>query len=167
MGGFPNRTDLASLGPVLVDSAPVVNPSKEATAGQFNLLRWQAAGLSLVSYRAWLIFTADAGSQPILHRAEAWNPKGLATGPHVPPTITRIGTGVYDVLYPTQVPDQLDVLTSLAFVHGAGAVVTPSQTTFRHVMVTPLSGSPSGVKVVVQDAAGSAVDGHDVSILIG
>lgn len=165
--GFPHRPDLASLGPTLVDTAPVVNPTKEASAAQFNLLRWQTAGIGLLSYRAWLVFTANSGAQPILHRAEAWNPRGLSTGPHVNPTITRIGIGNYDVLYPAQVPDDLGVLTTLAFVHGLGEVVTPSQTTFRHVMVTPLSGSPSGVKVVVQDAAGSAVDAHDVSILIG
>jgi hypothetical protein len=167
MGGFPNRPDLASLGPTLVDTAPVLNPSKEATSAQYNLLRWQAAGIGLLSYRAWLIFTANSGSQPILLRAEAWNPKGLTTGANAPPVITRIGTGNYNVVYPTQVPDQANELTSLAFVHGVGQVVTPSQTTFRKVMVTPLSGSPSGVKVMVLDAAGSAVDGHDVSILIG
>lgn len=165
--GFPNRPDLAALGPTVVNLHPVGNPEKEATAAQWNLLRWQVAGLGLVAMRAHLIFAAAAGSQPIRWRQEAWNPRALTTTPHQDPTITRIGTGQYDVVYNSPVPDELGELVALSFRHGLGTIVTPSQTTFRHVMVSPLSGTPAGVKVMVLDAAGAAVDGHDVSILIG
>jgi hypothetical protein len=167
MGGFPNRPDLAALGPTLVDARPVLNPNQEATAAQFNLLRWQVAGIGLVSHRALLIFTANSGAQPILRRAEAWNPKGLSTGAHANPTITRNSTGNYDVLYPASVPDELGEMTSLAFAFGQGVVVTPSQTTQRVVVVTPLSGSPSGVKVKVFDSNADGIDGHNVAIFIG
>jgi hypothetical protein len=167
MGGFPNRPDLAALGPDLVNARPLGNPNEEATAEQYNLIRWQLAGIGLLAYQAHLIFTAQAGSQPILHRAEAWNPRGLTTGGNANPTITRVGTGNYDVTYPTQVPDQLGDNVAVGFRHGIGSIVTPSSTTFRHVMVTPKTGVPSAVKVMLLDAAGAAVDGHDVSILIG
>lgn len=165
--GFPSRPDLAALGPTVTNLHPVGNPEKEATAEQWNAVRWQVAGMGLVCYRAHLIFAAAAGSQPIRSRQEVWNPRALASGAHANPTITRIGTGQYDVVYPSPVPDDLDALVALSFRHGVGVVVTPSQATFRLVMVTPLSGTPAGVKVMVLDAAGSAVDGHDVSILIG
>ena len=167
MGGFPTRPDLASLGPTLVNAGRVLNPNKEATAEQYNLLRWQAAGMGIVSYRAKLVFTANSGAQPILARGEAWNPRGLTTGAYANPTITRIGVGNYDVEYPASVPDMDGESVPLVFEYGFGTVVTPSQTATRRVLVTPLFGVPSGVKVSIRDGADAVSDGNDVVVFIG
>ncbi len=166
MGGFPNRPDLAAFGPTLQDTTAVRDPTRHVGASLFNLMRHQLAGLGIVLPLAMLRFSA-APSPAVIARAEAWNPRALTSSPFTDPTLTRISTGNYEVVYPSPVTDDAGASVVLAFAYGLGTVVTPSQSTFRHVMVTPLTGNSAGVKVMVQDAAGSGVDGHDVAILIG
>lgn len=166
MGGFPNRPDLAGFGPTLQDTTAVRDPTRHVGAALFNLMRHQLAGLGIVLPLAMLRFSA-APSPAVIMRAEAWNPRGLTSAPFDNPALTRIGTGNYEVVYTSPVTDDAGVSAVLAFSYGLGTVVTPSQSAFRHVMVTPLTGNSAGVKVMVLDAAGSGVDGHDVAILIG
>lgn len=166
MGGFPNRPDLASFGPTLVDVAAVRDPTREVGAALLNLMRSQLAGMGIVLPLALLRFSA-APSPAVLARAEAWNPRGLTSAPFADPQLTRNGAGDYDVVYTSPVTDADGASAALSFTFGFGTVVTPSQTVFRHVMVTPLSGNSAGVKVRVLDAAGGSIDGHDVAILIG
>jgi hypothetical protein len=166
MGGFPNRPDLASFGPDVVNTGIVRDPTRELAAATFNLMRFQVAGLGVVAMRAMLRFSAlDPPVQ--LARAEAWNPKGLTSDPFGDPEITRVGPGEYDVVYPSPVLDQGGASAALSFTHGFGVIGTPSSIVLRHVLVTPLVGNAAGVKVAIFDASGSAVDGEDVAIFIG
>lgn len=166
MSGFPNRPGLASYGPDVVNTRPVRDPSRELSADTFNLMRFQTAGMGLVSARAFFSFTADNPAVQ-LDRAEAWNPDGNTASPFDDPNITRQNTGEYDVEYTTPVTDRNGDSVALSFAWGFGVVITPSLTVIKTVMVTPLSGTANGVKVAIFNAAGSAEDGNDVAIWIG
>jgi hypothetical protein len=145
MGGFPNRPDLASFGPDVVNTGITRDPTRQLSASTFNLIKYQLGGLGVVSMLAMLRFSgADPPVQ--LARAEAWNPKGLTSDPY---------------------GDQAGAMAVLSFAHGFGVVTTPSLNVLRHVLVTPLSGNAAGVKVCVFDGSGSLVDGEDVAIYIG
>jgi hypothetical protein len=166
MPGFPARPDLATFGPDAVNTRAVRDPSRELDAATWNLLRFQVAGLGVISPRAYLEFLATA-AMTISARAEAWNPRGLTSAPFTPPTITRVGTGNYSVVYASPVTDQAGASVALSFTRGMGFVVTPSAIVLKHVLVTPLVGSSNGVKVAVFNAAGALEDGSVVGILIG
>jgi hypothetical protein len=166
MGGFPNRPDLATFGPDVVNTGIVKDPSRQLSAEIFNLLKYQVAGLGLTAFRAMLRFTCAVSPVPSA-RAEVWNPRGLTSDPFGDPSITRIGAGEYNVVYPSPVLDQLEASVALSFTHGLGMVSMPSSTTLRHVTVNPLTGESAGMKVCVFNAAGTRVDGDTVVIFIG
>lgn len=166
MGGFPNRPDLASFGPDVVNTGITRDPTRQLSASTFNLIRFQVAGLGIVSMGAMLRFSA-LDPPVLLARAETWNPKGLSSDPFGDPEITRVGAGEFDIVYTSPVLDQGSAAAALSFSHGFGTVTTPSSTVLRHVLVSPLVGNAAGVKVCVFDGAGSPVDGEDVAIYIG
>jgi hypothetical protein len=166
MSGFPNRPDLATFGPDAVNTRAVRNPSRELDAAKYNLLKFQVAGLGVLTPRAYLEFLCTA-AVTISARAEVWNPRGLTSAPFTPPVITRVGTGNYSVVYASPVTDDLGASVALSFASGRGAVVTPSAIVLQSVMVSPLSGVPNGVKVALFNAAGALADGSIVAIWIG
>jgi hypothetical protein len=166
MPGFPNRPALTTFGPDAVDTRAIRDPSRELGAATFNLMKFQLAGMGVLSPRAFLQFLADT-DRTISARAEAWNPRGLTSSPFAAPTITRIDVGEYDVVYDSPVVDERGEDVALSFRWGWGVVVTPSSTVLKHVMVTPLTGSANGVKVATFDATGTLEDGEVVAILIG
>ncbi len=166
MGGFPNRPDLATFGPDVVNTGIVKDPSRQLSAETFNLLKYQVAGLGLTAFRAYLAFEAVA-SPPLLARVEAWNPRGLTSDPFGDPTITRIGAGNYEIVYASPVTDQGGSDVALSLTHGVGMILDPSSVTFRLVMVSPLTGNAAGVKVAIFNSAAALTDGNRVGILIG
>jgi hypothetical protein len=166
MTSFPNRPDLAALGPDAVDVYPVRDPSRALSAARFNLMKFQLAGLGVVTPLAFLSFSADT-SPAVISRAEAWNPSGLTASPFNDPSLTKQATGNYDVEYTTPVTDKDGNSVALSFSWGFGVVVTPSLAVRKSVMVTPLSGTANGVKVCVFDASDALEDGNDVAIWIG
>lgn len=166
MSGFPNRPDLATFGPDAVNTRAVRDPSRELDASTWNLLRFQVAGLGIITPRAYLQFLTTA-EVTISARAEAWNPRGLTSAPFTAPAITRVGAGNYNVIYASPVTDQAGASVALSFTRGLGFIVTPSAVVLKHVLVTPLVGNANGVKVAVFSAAGALEDGSIVGILIG
>lgn len=166
MSGFPNRPDLAAFGPDSVNTRAVRDPTRELSATTFNLMKFQLAGLGIVGMRAMLRFTT---AQPpvILARAEAWNPRGLTAAPFASPVVTRLGLGLYNVVYTSPVTDEAGNSVALSFTHGIGCTLAASSTVLKHVMVTPLSGSANGVKVAAFSAAGTAEDIGSVAIFLG
>lgn len=166
MGGFPNRPDLATFGPDVINTGIIKDPSRQLSAETFNLLKFQVAGLGLTGFRAMLAFLCTGPTSP-LARVEAWNPRGLTSDPFGDPTITRIGTGEYDVEYPTPVLDQAGSDAALSFAYGVGMIIEPSQTVLTHVMVSPLLGNAAGVKVAIFDGTLAPIDGYRIAILIG
>jgi hypothetical protein len=167
MSGFPNRPGLLDFGPeTLVDSRAIRNPKTELGAAFFGLVKSQLAGLGVVAPRAFLSFSASP-SPAVLARSEAWNPKALTSAPFANPTLTRAATGSYNVVYTSPVTDAGGAAAALSFAFGGlGWVTTASLTVRKTVQVTPLSGTPNGVKVAVFDTSGALVDGNNVAILI-
>jgi hypothetical protein len=170
MGGFPNRPDLASFGPDVVNTGIVRDPTRELAAATFNLMRFQVAGLGVVSMLAMLRFTAT--DPPVqLARAEVWNPKGLTSDPYGDPQIDRVSVGFYVVSYPSPVVDQSGASAALSFTHGFGmstypvAVVGEELRFLVHVRVSPFTSN--AVRVLIFDGAGAPVDGDGVVIYIG
>jgi hypothetical protein len=153
MSGFPNRPDLASFGPDFIDTRPIRDPEREVGASVLNLMKFQVAGLGVVATRAYVAFTA-VNPPVLLARAEVWNPRGLTTAPFQDPTITRIATGNFEVVWNSPVTDKDGNSVAISLSHGFGTELTPSSTTLRHVKVTPLSGNAAGVKVACFDSAG-------------
>jgi hypothetical protein len=157
MGGFPNRPALSTFGPDAVNTRAIRDPERELSAEQWNLLKFQVAGLGIVLPRAHLRFTAVASPQ-LLARAEAWNPRGLTSAPFANPTLTRVAQGNYDVTYTSPVTDMDGASVALSFTHGFGFPLTESSTLFRYVQVTPKTGTANAVKVCIFDAAGTLQD---------
>ena len=163
---FPTRPDLGAFGPDAVNTRAVRSPSRELDARSWNLVKYQLAGLGLITARAYLQFLCTAECT-IAARAEVWNPKGLSSAPFTPPVIERVDVGNYSVVYPSPVTDQAGAAVALSFAWGLGAIVTPSALVLRTVLVTPLVGVPSGVTVALFDASGALTDDSVVAIWIG
>jgi len=163
MGGFPNRPDLATFGPRAVDTRPIRDPSREMTAAQWNLLRFQAAGLGLVSPRAvFEIEGVDDGT--IRWHAEAWDVEG--GGDLGPAEITRNGAGDYTVAFPATALDESGAEAALAFVGALAGVTNPSPTTLFHAQAGIVDGNPHAVRVCVFNAAGTKVDEQRVTVVV-
>ncbi len=163
MSGFPLRPDRASFGEVLVNAAPVRDPSRQLDAAIFNLLTWQVAGLGLLAPRALVLFTAQA-SPPLIARAEAWNPRGETGGQLVPPTLTRNGTGDYLVTWPSPVPDENGASQTLAFSYAHAFTINTDPSVVKHAQAAPVLATPRAVRVCVFNAANALADGNDVAV---
>jgi hypothetical protein len=164
MSGLPLRPDRDSFGPTYLDSTAVRDPQKNLSAGVFNLLTWQVAGIGLLSPRVLLWFTANT-SPDVIGRAEAWNPHRLTTGVYADPTLTKSGTGDYLVEYPTPIPDADDVDQAIAFSYAMAVVVNSDPSVLKSARAAPVLANPYRVRVCVFNAAGSLQDGNDVLLL--
>lgn len=151
----------------MIDSGAVRDPTRQLSAKTWNLLRSQVAGLGLVGPQAFVAFRAQV--DPILRaHAELWNPRALTSSPFDPPTITRIGSGEYDIVYSSPVPDRDGSDVALSFPYGGwGHDLLPSNTVLRFVQVSSLSGVANGVKVIVRGFGGAAIDDREVAVWIG
>lgn len=165
MSGFPLRPDRASFGEVLVNAAPVRDPSRQLDAAIFNLLTWQVAGLGLLAPRALVLFTAQA-SPPLLARAEAWNPRGQTGGAYAPPVITRNGTGDYTLAWTSPVPDADAVDQALSFSFAHAFTINADPSVVKHAQAAPVLALPRSVRVCVFNAANALADGNDVALLV-
>lgn len=119
--GFPNRPALGDYGSDIVNTHPVSDPTRELDARYWNLAKFQLAGMGVVTPRVKFTFTS-ANPAVLLERAEAWNPRALATGAYAPPTVVRNAGGDYTWSYPTQVPDEEGTLYPLSFADAMGWV---------------------------------------------
>ncbi len=167
MSGFPARPPLADFGTlVLLDARPVVDPTKEFSAAQWNLIKHQASGMGLLAPLVMAKVTVT-GAGVLLAHAEAYNPKGLTSAPFLAPTPAAVATGRITLSYPTPIPDQLGVDQTIAFNWGFGFAHADPPTTFRHVMVTPIAATPHILSISVFDAAGALQDGSNVWVFAG
>lgn len=164
--GFPTRPDRDSFGPTMLDVVPVRDPERHVGAGLLNLFSHQVAGLGLISPRVMMRLTVNGGSSAIVARAEAWNPKGLATGDKVAPTLSSPGTGLLAVTYPTSITDQEGNAVGIGFQWGMGMIADSPPSTLRHVQVAVTAGTPSEFVVGVFDNAGTLIDGQTVTVLV-
>lgn len=91
MSGYPNKITRSDLGPVYEDAVKPANPKTELTAGTFNLMAWQLAGLNGQAARVFSYCKIAASVLTQQTQALAWDPNQAL------PNIqwTRVGLGSY------------------------------------------------------------------------
>lgn len=165
---FPTRPLLSDFGPlVMLDAGPVRDPERQATAAQWNLMKWQAAGMGLLVPRVIVKLDALNPTPAVLARAEAWNPNGETTGDYAPPTAARTSAGRFTLTYPATVPDMDGEATSVAFSWGFGFIHADPPTVRKSVQVTPVALTPRILTVCVFNASDALEDGNTVWVVAG
>jgi hypothetical protein len=107
MSGLPDIDTIATYGGAKVDEAPVADNSLDESAASINLVKMNVAGMTYTVDRAWARFvghaTTPADPASNVHGA-VWG-DGLS----VKPVVTKGGTGIYVLTWPTTVTDALGV----------------------------------------------------------
>lgn len=166
MSGFPIRPALSAFGPTIENIAPVRNPTTDLDAAKWNLLKYQAAGLGLMTPRVLFKLTID-NPMALLARSEAWNPSGASTGDYADPSLAYVSTGRGTVEWTTPIPDQNGDDQVVAFSWALGWFGGDPPTTLKWVQAEPVAATPAIITVCVFDAAGSLEDGNDVWVAAG
>ena len=131
-----------------VDAVPVDDPTTTESAAFHNRLTEDVAQGTRTWTKAWVKFlTATSGSSiaPVAGQSI------FGTGSGQLPTITRTGTGLYTVAYPTSWTDGLNNTESIVFLDASGGVA--STTTVGRVQCT-VTGNVISV-LVVSNVAGT------------
>jgi hypothetical protein len=153
MSGFPTRSSLLAFGPEkLKDQGASLNPEKEVSAAQVNLLKWQVAGLGIVSPLASAL-VLDTGA--LSAAGAVWNPKGL---PGLHPSVQKTGTGVYVVTWAVQYEDETDTMRPVSI---AWARAFPQGGAFRLARTSIV-----GTAVTVEVAEAASVAAEDGTFLL-
>jgi hypothetical protein len=147
MSGWPTRLSRSALGPTPQDRKPVTDPNKQLGAGIADLLFWQAAGINVVSDKAWVLLASSAAS--ILAHSEAWNPNG-----GTPPGFSRTSAGLYVVTYAATVADKDGNAVAPAIVAGKAY----PQGLVALIAVASVAGDGRTVTITITDHAGTATD---------
>jgi hypothetical protein len=134
MAGLPGVDDFSSYGGEKADYEPVEDPTTDLSADHWNLVAANVAAMTPTATRAWVAFTghattpADPASN--VHGA-VWGDAAL-----VKPTVTKGGTGIYNITWPTTITDALGVSHTVNLRRGWGSVAGNIAHPF---VVTPLS----------------------------
>src|SRR5262245_11412070 len=99
MPGYPVRPSLDTFGAEKSAGAANIKPEKTILPAEWNLMRWQAAGLGMVAPLAWAYVQGSDGAR--LGSGEAWNPRGDDLKR---PTCARSSTGIYTVTFAASYP---------------------------------------------------------------
>lgn len=91
MAGYPNKITRANLGPVYEDAVKPRNPKTELSAGPFNLMCWQLAGMNGQVARVQAYNTIAGGVLTRAAQSLAWDPEQSL--PRM--AWVRSGAGVY------------------------------------------------------------------------
>jgi hypothetical protein len=166
-GGFPTRPQLSDFGPiVLADARPVRDPTIELAAQHWNRMKHQVAGMGILAPRVAAKVTV-ANPALLLSHGEAWNPQLKTSGNFAAPTPAYVSTGRATLTYLTPVEDETGANVAIAFAWAFGFLHLSPPTTFRHVIVTPTTGTLNQLGIAVFDAAGALQDGSDVWVFAG
>lgn len=137
-----------SYGGTFVDAIPVDDPTTTESASFHNRVTEDTAQMTRTGLKAWVQFlTATSGSS--INASAGLSIFG--TGSLQLPTITRTGTGLYTITYPTSWVDGLQQTETIVFADASGSVV--STTTVGRVQVVP-AGSVLSV-LVISNIAGT------------
>lgn len=105
------------------------------------------------------------GSATILERAEAWNPRFETTGLYVPPTVTRVSAGVFDIAYAANLPDWTGEVQPVEFTGGEASYLDNTSTVLM-ARVIPTSPKTSTVRVRGWLISGSSQTPTDGTFLV-
>lgn len=151
MAGFPTRPSLAAFGPTMVNRGGVRDPSRDAGAALFNLLRWQAAGAGSALAMAWAAVRFTGPSTVVVTASG----HAAAGGSPAAPTPGRTSQGLYTVVYPATMKDLdgNDVPTALL------GVLPAYQGLSNYNAVAQVEADGRTVTVKVYDNANALQDG--------
>lgn len=144
---LPAIIDFDSLGGCLQNYAPVEDPTTDLDASADNETRANVAAMTQTLPRALCRGTLDVAPSVAAHRA-VWGNSGS-----VAPAIIRTSVGVFDVIWPASVVDDLGVAQNVLFV---AAQVSIGYGFGWHANV--LVAGPNTVQVVVFDTSNAAAD---------
>lgn len=163
MSGFPRRPSIASFGPDLRDPKVITNPETQVGADLMNLIRYQVAGLGLMSLRAWALIDSTGGVTPVIKaRAESWNPLALSSAPYLPPTPGRSGVGALTLAYASSYPDENGVAQATSILVAVAFAV--NRTTVRDAAAT-VSGST--ITIALKEFGGGTFAAVDGAVFVG
>lgn len=121
--GFPTRIGRSALGPSKTNQRRVIDPTKEISSVEWNLVRWEVAGMAGVVPQAWVFATFTGPDQiAVTAHREAWAPDGTSSAP----TISRTSAGLYVITYDATYPDENGTAVAIQLF---GGTVGPSATT--------------------------------------
>jgi hypothetical protein len=139
------------FGGVKADAYPVESPEIEISAAEDNRVHEDLAHLTRTSERAYVLFPTSTGANgPVLPTGGASH---MGTGSAQRPTIAKVGTGLYDITYPSTFVDRLGVTEPIVFLGSKGQV--KSVTVYGHVQTTQVG---SVIHVAVFDGANALSD---------
>jgi len=151
---LPNIASYSTYGGEKQNYSPVVDPTTDLDAGEDNEARSDVACLTVMSPRAYVAFTYTSGTGVTVVESNAvW-------GNTTPPTVTRTGTGVFTITWPTTITDPRGNTQSVnlrrgwgnveATVNSASVVRTGPNTVTCNIFVAGTMTDPgTGVAVVV------------------
>jgi len=164
MASFPARPSRSDFGPDVVDTQPVIDPTREISAARFQLMFHQLAGCGLLVPRVAYHFTAD-NPPALIQRVEAWNPKSLVAAPFDDPNLVRNGVGSYTIEYQPAITDLDGNAVAIAFQWAMAFTAAEDPTTLKHALAGVSVADPSHLNVGIYDAAGALEDGNDVVVV--
>jgi hypothetical protein len=145
----PDVDDLATLGGVMTDYAPVEDATCDMAAAFDNKVRANVAAMTQTADRAEVHFvTAAAGPFAATAHFSLWG-----NSPAVAPVITRAALGRFTITWPTSATDELGVAHTVNLVGGRA---NAQSTTFAQAQVVKTAANV--VDVYLFDAAGAASD---------
>lgn len=150
-----------SFGGVFSDQYPVEDPTVEQSSSYANRLHEDTAQMSRTTIKAIVAFPTSAAGAPVAVTPSAGRSHSGTGGADLP-TISKTGTGVYQITWAASFTDSLSVSETRTFTFAAGAVMHASQ--FGHVQCVVAS---NVVTAYVVDPAGVATDlGGSVSVVV-
>jgi hypothetical protein len=113
---------IANYGGPYIDEKPVRNPQTEQSAAYGNKSLEDLAQLSRTTIKAIVQFPTTASAAPVAVTATAGQcHNGTGSGSY--PTISKTGTGVYVVTYPSTWTNALSVVENVSFTFGDASVM--------------------------------------------
>lgn len=145
---LPDTDDLAALGGVMVNYAPVEDPTTDLDAAYDNKVRANVAGMTQTAIRAECHFTTHATTPTMDSHYSVWG-----NAPAVAPTVARQALGQFRITWPSSATDELGTSHTINL---RGGKANPQSATFVQPQVKKVSANV--MDIYLFDAAGAASD---------
>lgn len=111
---------IENYGGIFVDAEPVEDPTTELSSDYYNQLSSDVAEMTRTTEKIVVKFpTSSGGAGPVTPSA-GQSHKGTGSGDL--PTVAKVGTGLYDITYPTSFVNALGDTENISFTFSAGRV---------------------------------------------
>lgn len=140
MSGFPSRPPRDAFGSLrYTDDGIELDPDRTLSARVLQLLAWQVAGLGMTADLAWALVEADGS---LLAHGAVWNqPRkdgaGTVFAPPPAPSVAHPSLGVYELAWPTTVPNENGEALAVGFLLGEVTVQGPDRSISTIVVAGP------------------------------